>query len=106
MSIRDRYPALGELFDGYFHQDWMLDDPTPEAAIGRYLQAEPTQALRALEELTDLLAEGHREETLRELVFFELHCYYDPTAHGGSVREWLESVKSQLETPPYRPERQ
>ncbi len=28
---------LRQLFGAYFHQDWMLDDPSPEAVVERYL---------------------------------------------------------------------
>ena len=34
-SLREQYPALWQLFGGYFHQDWHLDDDTHDGVLRR-----------------------------------------------------------------------
>lgn len=86
---------LVQFFGAYFHQDWPLDDPTPEAVIERFLKKTPAEEVqKVVGELDELLALSLTEDELRRMLFEELLCYYLPTE--TSVRNWLARLRASL----------
>jgi hypothetical protein len=86
---------LVQFFGAYFHQDWRLDDSTPEAVIERFLKKNPEdETQKVVAELDELLSLPLSEDELRRLLFEEFSCYYLPS--GASVRDWLEQVRAWL----------
>ena len=90
------YPALENFLAAYFHQDWALEQPTPEAVVDYFRDSEaPEQVAATRDELARLLARDLDDAALGD-VARELGCEYDPTRDGGSWRGWLESVQARL----------
>ena len=59
-AIRERYPTLWQLFAGYFHQDWSLDDHTADDVLGRFVRDEPADAFGARNEISTTYFAGGR----------------------------------------------
>ena len=86
---------LVQFFGAYFHQDWRLDDPTPEAVIERFLEKNPPEEVqKVVVELDELLSLSLPEDELRRMLFEEFLCYYLPTE--TSVRNWLAQLRAAL----------
>jgi len=95
--MRERYPALWQLFAGYFHQDWSLDDPTADDVLRRYVRDEPPDAVRrARRDLEDVLQRWSSEHEL-EGVADRLGSYYRPAGDALTTRDWLAHVGDFLE---------
>ena len=91
-SLREQYPALWQLFGGYFHQDWDSDDDTPDDVLRRYLQDEPGEALpSARRELDEVLRRWSTETELQE-IHHRLGSSLWPPGVGLTTREWLVHV--------------
>jgi phenylalanyl-tRNA synthetase beta subunit len=89
-------PALQNFLAAYFHQDWMLEQSTPDAVVDYFRDSEsPEQVAATRDDLARLLARDLDDATLGD-VARELGCEYDPTRDGGSWRGWLESVQARL----------
>jgi hypothetical protein len=90
-------PELHQFFGGSFHQDWTLDHETADDVVQAFVaEATPHERLmvaRALKDLLDL-----PDESLGEAIF-ALGAYYDPTADGLTVRQWLESLVRNILVP-------
>lgn len=99
MSTEDtELKRLSDFFRAHFHQDWMCDDATPADVVARYLQAATTQEISALREAIVRYVESQGDDLeLEKKLFFELGCFYLPSADGLSVREWLLNVASLLQ---------
>jgi hypothetical protein len=86
---------LAQFFGAYFHQDWRLDDPTPEVVIKRFLEMNPEDEVqKVVVELDELLSLSLSEEELRRKLFEEFLCYYVPTE--TSIRDWLSHIRASL----------
>jgi len=95
--MRERYPALWQLFAGYFHQDWALDDRTADDVLGRFVRGEPPDAVRRVRrDLEDVLRLWPAEREL-EAVTDRLGSSYRPAGDGLSTRDWLLHVGQFLE---------
>ncbi len=91
------YPALYQLFGGYFHQDWREEYADPDAAVHAFLEEAPPDAvIAAREELDDLLARGLGEDSLRALLERGFDCNYVPDNQGERPSHWLESLRGGL----------
>jgi hypothetical protein len=94
IAVKNDTVALKEFLAAYFHEDWSLDDVSPEAVVDRYLRDQ--DSVKALEEIARairrLLMAAESEQALSTRLFREFGSYYDPSGSGGSVRRWLESV--------------
>ncbi len=96
MNIRLRFPNLYGLCGCYFHQDWDMDDPTPEAVIRRYcLDADPQEVQRVASEINEFLRIEMTEEE-RRTVLGRFGCEYLPSADDVSYSEWLRQVHDLL----------
>ncbi|MFC3533219.1 contact-dependent growth inhibition system immunity protein [Vogesella facilis] len=90
---------LKEFFAGYFHQDYLLDDPTWEAVVLRYRADSGDVAARAIaDEIQALVATSPSEKALESFLFNELGCYYTPRPDlgGPNFSLWLGSVSAEL----------
>lgn len=45
-EAEDRWPNLKAFFQGYLHEDWPVDDGTPENAVDRAITETPTDQLK------------------------------------------------------------
>ncbi len=90
------YPALENFLAAYFHQDWMMEQSTPEAVVDYFRDSEsPEQVAATREDLARLLARDLDDEALGATAR-RLGCEYDPKRDGGTWHGWLESVRVRL----------
>lgn len=93
----DSFPALAQFCSCYFHQDWNLDAPDALGAIHNYLQDEPiTEVQQTIKDIENLVTQNFEPHQLKEIMVFELSCYYDPTVYGISYSDWLLWVQISL----------
>ena len=91
------YPALYQLFGGYFHQDWRDESGTPEATVRSFVgDAPPDAVATARRELDRLLAAGYDEAALSRVLESGFGCMYAPSTDGIATADWLASVRSLL----------
>jgi hypothetical protein len=97
-SLHERFPNLFHLLAGYFHQDCLLDDPTPEAIIQRFKrESSAAEILAVLGEIDEFLAIDWKKQGLSGVPIYQLCCGYDGTADGfADHAEWLRWVQRQL----------
>ncbi len=92
------FPALFQLFGGYFHQDWRSDHTTPAAALGAFLDEAPAQAVgEAVAELDRLLDAGADDASLARLLREGFDCNYVPEHDGLTATGWLTAVRGRLQ---------
>lgn len=86
-------PALDELMNGYFHQDWQLDGSTGDV-VNLFLEWEPQTARALPEEIDAVLDAVSDEDSLGDLLRSK-GCQYwaDPVA--GGYRSWLQAIARQ-----------
>ena len=90
--LQEQYPELWMLFGAYFHQDWDLDDDTPDAVLRRYLQDVPgSSASAACGELDNLIRRWPAEADLEE-IHRRLGSNLWPPGVGFTAREWFVYV--------------
>ena len=93
---RDDYPGLAQLLASRFHQDWLLDYGSSEAATASFARENTSVLLEAVVyELERLLQRSMADADLADLVV-QLGAEYDAEARGESVTEWLQSVEAVL----------
>ena len=91
------YPALENFLAAYFHQDWALEQSTPEAVVDYFRDSEsPEQVAATREDLARLLARDLDDDALGDAAR-RLGCEYDPTRDGGTWRGWLQDVQARLD---------
>ena len=91
------YPALENFLAAYFHPDWAVEQPTPEAVVDYYRDSEsPEQVAATREDLARLLARDLDDDALGALAH-RLGSEYDPTRDGGTWRGWLQAVPARLD---------
>jgi len=91
------YPALSQLFGGYFHQDWQRDHTSREAALDAFVRdASPETVGAAAIEIDRLLGAGFDDASLEEMLAGGFDCNYVPEADGISAAAWLRTVGDRL----------
>lgn len=92
------FPALFQLFGGYFHEDWRVEHENPSAALTAFLEEAPPEAVReAAAELARVLDLPVDDAALGALLREGFGCAYVP-AHDGFTNEgWLASVRERLQ---------
>ena len=91
------YPALENFLAAYFHQDWALEQSTPEAVVDYFRDSEsPEQVAATREDLARLLARDLDDDALGATAR-RLGSEYDPTRDGGTWRGWLQDVQARLD---------
>jgi hypothetical protein len=91
------FPALFQLFGGYFHEDWRSEHAQPAAALAAFKAEAPPEAVReAVAELDRLLTAGLDDGALSRLLDEGFGCNYLPTRDGMNATTWLEHVLDSL----------
>ncbi len=94
------FPALYQLFGGYFHQDWKLEySDWPEAVSAFRDEAPPHLREDAVAEIARILAAGLDEQALDRVLYPGLECNFLPGARGLTSRAWLEAVADIISRP-------
>jgi hypothetical protein len=89
---------LCNFMSAYFHQDWTDEADNPDQVIENYLTAEPREyTVGSLEEIRRLLGERRADAELEQYLLVRLGCYYDPTADGVTVSQWLQIIADRLD---------
>jgi len=87
------FPALYQLFGGYFHEDWAEEHATPDAAVRAFVAEAPREAAAAARsELDRLLASGLSDAALTRLLEDGFHSDHVPQR----AAEWLVGVRETL----------
>lgn len=84
-------PALRELMNGYFHQDWDTYGSDDEQVV-RVFVADDRQLAATLPDEIDVLLSGSASEAELEGVLRSLGCETDPFSADGSYRTWLTQL--------------
>lgn len=89
------YPWASRLLGGYYHQDWDLDDPDPDTAVGRFLAASaPGTAGELIAELDRLRARlGPLGDEAALGALYGMGCEFYPPGSGLTVDAWLAHLQ-------------
>ena len=91
------YPALAQLFGGYFHQDWREDHASPDEALQAFSREASSETVTAAaNDIDRLLSAGFDDVALAQLVADGLDCNYVAEADGITAPAWLASVRDSL----------
>jgi hypothetical protein len=91
------YPALTQLFGGYYHQDWREDHVSPDAALEAFIRdASAETVAAAATEIDRLLSAGFDAAALSQLMADGFDCNYVAEADGLSSAAWLTKVRDSL----------
>jgi hypothetical protein len=94
MPKRADFPALGQVLESYFHQDWLCEHDTEAEVVQAIIAHEPLDSVHAAaEELTALLARGLTEGELQLFLYGVLYVDYLPPADGMSYTQWLDTLR-------------
>jgi len=93
------YPALAQLFGGYYHQDWLQDHGAPDAALHAFVaDASPDTVTAASGEIDRLIGAGFDDDGLTQVLGEGLDCNYVPAANGLTCVGWLGHIREVLRT--------
>jgi hypothetical protein len=104
INYEERFPKLGYLLGGYFHQDWPYDygsdgEPSFETIVRHFKARNPPRTVsQATEELEQFLKLPLGEDELDEILG-KLGSYYYAPGLGMTYRQWLEAVLKILREP-------
>ena len=84
-------PALTELMNGYFHQDWDTYGSDDEQVVRVFVADDPDLAAALPAEIETLLRGSVPEAELGRLLR-SLGCETDPFSPDGSYRTWLTQL--------------
>jgi hypothetical protein len=91
------YPALAQLLDGYYHQDWQQDHGAPDAALHAFVDdASAETVTEATGDIDHLIDEGFDEPGLTRMLADGFDCNYVPGAHGLTSVGWLSHIREVL----------
>ncbi|HEY6470377.1 MAG TPA: contact-dependent growth inhibition system immunity protein [Candidatus Dormibacteraeota bacterium] len=91
------YPALAQLFGGYFHQDWRQDHASSDEALQAFIQdTSPETATAAANDIDRLLDAGFDDIALARMLADGLDCNYVAETDGVTAPAWLASVRDSL----------
>jgi hypothetical protein len=96
-SADSEFPALFQLFGGYFHQDWRDEHASPASAISAFIGEAPRDAILAAgAELDRLLAAGFSDDELARVLGEGFGGNYLPEHDGLTVSQWLAEIRASL----------
>ena len=88
---------LKYLFSNYFHQDWTEEATTVGEVVAAFLGNEPSSVLaETLRDLERLLAAGHSDSELNDILLNDLGSYYDPHFVGQETKSFLLGIQEQI----------
>lgn len=91
------YPALAQLFGGYFHQDWRQDHASPDEALQAFIQdTSPETVTATANDIDRLLGAGFDEVALARVLADGLDCNYVAETDRVTAAAWLASVRDLL----------
>ncbi len=91
------YPALAQLFGGYFHQDWREDHASADDALQAFARdSSPETVTAAANDIDRLLGAGFDDVALARLLADGLDCNYIAETDGVTAPAWLASVRDSL----------
>lgn len=85
-------PALKVLAQGYFHQDFRLEEPDSTAVIKQFVEESPQEDITEVIDQVSELLRTSSEQRMRDLWWSELRSGFDPSRHGMTYRQWFEKV--------------
>ena len=91
------YPALAQLFGGYYHQDWREEHASSDEALHAFIRdTSPQTATGAANDIDRLLGAGFDDVALGRLLADGLDCNYVAEADGVTASAWLASLRDSL----------
>jgi hypothetical protein len=91
--MSDEMRRASHLFEAYFHQDCLDDDPNWESIVLRFRDSEPFEIVRQTQsELTVILDRSSEVDLERFLFGSEFRSSYDPRPEGLTLRSWFEGI--------------
>ena len=95
------FPALYQLFGGYFHQDWTLEyESWGDAAAAFVVEAPKDARADAASELSTLLNARRDAEIdeagLSRLLYPGFDCNYIPAVDGLEPSQWLNLLRDAI----------
>jgi hypothetical protein len=88
---------LQHLAGAYFHQDYDLDEGSPEAFLDAFMSGEGQASVAELvSEIDRLLASPVSEAELYDLWIGDWHASYSPRDDGQTMRGWLAQVRKRV----------
>jgi CdiI immunity protein len=91
------YPALSQLFGGYYHQDWREDHVSRDAALQAFVRdASAETVAAAASEIDRLLSAGFDATALTQLLVDGFDCNYVAETDGLTSAAWLTEVRDSL----------
>lgn len=91
---------LVELLGRGFHEGWSDEHASAEACLERLLDDATTERKQAAAaEIDALLGGGLCENQVRDVLLYEIGCWYAPEIDGLEASSWLTHVASRLRDP-------
>jgi hypothetical protein len=91
------YPALAQLFGGYYHQDWRQDHASADEALQAFARDTSAETVSAAAtEIDRLLGVGFDDVALARLLADGLDCNYVAQTDGLTAPAWLADVRDGL----------
>lgn len=88
---------MQHLAGAYFHQDYDLDEGSPQAVLDAFVSGEGQASVAELvSEIDRLLASPVSEPELYDLWIGGWHAFYSPRDDGHTMRGWLTEVRNRL----------
>jgi len=95
---KSEFYEIRQLLGGYFHQDFIVVDGSPDGALAAALRDHSEAEKRDLiDQLTTFLAIPMPEAEREELFYGPLGCDYNIAADGYTPTTWLTRVKRRFE---------
>jgi hypothetical protein len=89
---------LEDFFSAYFHRDWMVDDPKPEAVVDRFaMTLSPYRRTEFAKLLRRFRDSYETDKQLEEIMCGQLGSYYAPSGAGESAKAWLTRLSSKFD---------
>jgi hypothetical protein len=98
MSVSEE--AFEFLIQGYFHQDWMMDGPTVEAVLRKFVADSPPELVAGAREYAAALVRSDLDEAELERMLDGFGIQVYPPGLGMTHRQWLELVERELTRAP------
>lgn len=94
---REQFTNLSQFLGAYFHPEWYLEYEDTKTVIQEFLTSETPKTIdETIRELKQLIKMNLSETELRNLLAYELGCYYDPSFYNSSYQEWLSWLQINL----------
>ena len=91
------YPALAQLFGGYYHQDWLQDHASQDAALHAFVRDTSAETVgAAAAEIDRLLGAGFSDAELAQVLTDGFDCNYMPETDGLTPGAWLTELRDGL----------